>query len=529
VRSGLARKARMILDSLIQTGIEGLDSILLGGIPTMNTILVQGVAGSGKTLLGMEIIYRGITQFNQAGMIVTFETSTEKLIRDAAALGWNLQELQDQKKLQMIFSTPAVLDEEVRSTDSLLFESARTMGAKRIFIDSIGLLNRLNWEDQEGPVIRGKSYRELLQQLIMGLQREGLFTILAHEMNTGGDEPETLAAATFTADTVIQLTRIREDRRIRRGIEIIKSRGQDFDAGEHTLHIIANEGLKVFRRVQAPLRRDMAQPSSLAKRSLIGIESLDALMGGGLFDGSTTMVVGISGAGKSVLSTQILLEGADKQGTRGLLVSLDEHPAQIIRNAQTLGLNLAATIDSGLVTILFESPQELDIDSHFARIVRTIEEQKIQRLVIDGMTSYSTNAGSKLLYRDFFHALVAYSKFRLLTTFFNYENPEFLGLSSYMPDFPVSSVVDNLILLNLAEFGPMLRRFLTVVKSRGSKHESDSREYVIGPGGFTIRPREENIEASLPASSYSSILSRAPTRLRMAQTEEYQPNTRRPQ
>jgi circadian clock protein KaiC len=509
----------MTSDSVIQTGIEGLDSIFLGGIPSLNTILIQGVAGSGKTLLGMEFIYRGITQFNQPGIIVTFETSPDKLIRDAASLGWNLQELQDQQKLQMIFTSPAVLDKEVKSPDSLLFEYAKEMGAKRIFIDSIGLLNQLTYEDHEGKPIVRRSYRELLQQLMMGLHREGLVTILSHEMTSGDDGPESLAAATFTADTVIQLTRVREDRRIRRGIEIVKSRGQDFDGGEHTLHISANEGLKVFRRVQAPLRRAMAQPSSLARRSLIGIEALDALMGGGLFDGSTTMVVGISGAGKSVLSTQILLEGANKQGTRGLLVSLDEHPAQIVRNAETIGLDLKAVVDSGLVTILFESPQELDIDAHFAKIVSTIEEQKIQRLVVDGMTSYSTSAGSKLLYRDFFHALVAYTKFRLMTTFFNYENPEFLGLSSYMPDFPVSSVVDNLILLNLAEFGPVLRRFLTVVKARGSNHEFDSREYIIGPGGFTFSPRAENIPVALPASSYSSILSRAPTRLRLVQTE----------
>jgi circadian clock protein KaiC len=511
----------MISDSVTQTGIEGLDSIFLGGIPNMNTILVQGVAGSGKTLLGTEFIYRGIKLFDEPGIIVTFEISPEKLVRDAAVFGWDLQELQDQKKLQIIFTSPAVFDEEVRSADSLLFESAKEMGAKRIFIDSIGLLSQLTDDPLADQRITRKSYREILQQLMMGLQREGLVTILSHEMDTYSQWPDSLTAATFVADTVIQLSRVRENRRVRRGIEIIKSRGQDFDGGEHTLHITSKIGLQVFRRVQAPQGRELPQPSSLARRSLIGIEALDNLMGGGLFDGSTTMVVGVSGAGKSVLSCQILLEAAHKQGTRGMLVSLDEHPAQIIRNAETLGLDLKGAIDSGLVTILFESPQELDVDAHFARIVRTIEEQKVQRLVIDGMTSYSTSAGSALLYRDFFHALVAYTKFRLMTTFFNYENPEFLGLSSYMPDFPVSSVVDNLILLNLAEFGPMIRRFLTVVKARASKHEFDSREYVIGPGGLTFLPREEHVEAQLPASSYSSILSRAPTRFRVFPTEGY--------
>src|SRR5450755_4522961 len=509
----------MASDAVIQTGIEGLDAIFLGGIPSGNVTLIEGTVGSGKTLFGIEFIYRGITLFNEPGIIVTFEATPEKLMRDASLMGWELKKLQDRNQLRIIFTSPQVFEQEVRSPDSLLLQSAAGMGAKRIFIDSIGLLAKVLGDGRVKQSTAETSYRELLQQLFRGLRGAGLTTMLSHEAGTSSDSAESLDAAIFLADTVVELTRSREDRRIHRGIEIIKSRGQNFETGGHTLHITENKGLQVYRRVQAPARREIAQPSSLARRSLIGIEALDKMMGGGLFDGSTTMVVGVSGVGKSVLSGQILLEGAVKQGIRGLLVSLDEHPAQIIRNAETLGLDIRSSLDAGTLHILFESPRELDIDAHFAHIIRTVEEQNIQRLVIDGLTSYSTAAGSKLLYRDFFHALVAYSKFRLMTTFFNYENPEFLGLSSYMPDFPVSSVVDNLILLNLAEFGPNLRRFRTVVKSRGSKHEFDSREYFIGQGGIAFAPREENAPALLPASSYSSILSRAPPRLRTAQPE----------
>ena len=294
---------------------------------------------------------------------------------------------------------------------------------------------------------------------------------------------------------------------------MVKSRGHDHDSGEHTLQIRDGYGLEVFRRVQAPLRYNLAQPSSTAKRSVIGVEALDSLIGGGIFDGSTTMVVGVSGVGKTVLGTQLLLEGAVKQGKRGLLISLDEHPAQILRNANTIGLDLQAQAEAGTIHILFESPQELDLDAHFSKIVRTIEKHGIQRMVIDGMTSYSTAVGEQGVYRDFFHALVAYSKYRLMTTFFNYENPEFLGISSYMPDFPVSSIVDNLILLSIVELNNSLHRCLTVVKARGCNHLFESREYVIGQGGITLLPAREEPTAPLPFSSYSSILSRAPTRL----------------
>ena len=148
----------------------------------------------------------------------------------------------------------------------------------------------------------------------------------------------------------------------------------------------------------------------------------------------------------------------------------------------------------------------------------TIEKYDIQRLVIDGVTSYSTAVDDQRAYRDFFHALVAYSKFRLMTTFFNYENPELFGISSYMPEFPVSSIVDNIILLSLVEFGNTLHRCMTVVKARGCKHEFDTREFTIGQGGISLLPLDKNVELPpQPIESYSSVLSRAPTRFSVAE------------
>lgn len=494
---------------LVKTGIEGLDSILLGGIPRTNVIVVQGVPGSGKTLMGLEFIYRGIALYNEPGLIVVFETNPDKLVRDAAEFGWDLNEMQQQKKLQIIFTSPQVFDQELRSPDSLLLETAAEIGAQRIFVDGIGLLN---------PALSGANsvrgaYRELLQQLIESLNRENLTAMFSLEAGGAPDSIATVEMTDFLADTVIHLGRERHGRHVRRSLEVLKSRGQDYDAGEHTLQIKGGQGLEVFRRVQAPLRTNLRQqPTSSTKRSIIGVEAVDTLIGGGIFDGSTTMVVGVSGVGKTVLATQILREGSLRQKTRGLLISLDEHPAQIIRNAQTLGLNLEEQLADGTIQILFESPQELNIDAHYSRIIRLIEERDVQRMVIDGMTSYSTAIGEIGVYRDFFHAIVAYSKQRLMTTFFNYENPEFLGISSYMPDFPVSSIVDNLILMSQVEINNSLHRCISVVKSRGSKHSFDTREFVIGQGGITLVPLEQNLVPALPLESYSSLLSRAPTR-----------------
>lgn len=508
----------MTNSGITQTGVDGLDGIFLGGIPRANTILVQGPAGTGKTLLGLEFIYRGIAKFNEPGIIVVFEADPAKLIRDAALFGWDLEELQRQDKLKIIFTSPQVFESELRSPSSLLLETAARMGVRRIFIDGIGLLYpAANVGNAIGiglPRSGPGSYRELLQQLLEGLYRGNMTAMFSHEVGSLDESLSTLESAGFLADTVIELARDRHNGLGHRSVEIIKSRGQDFVSGKHTLRITAGVGLQVFRRVQAPMARNLDQPTSIAKRSVIGVQALDDLIGGGLFDGSTTMVVGISGAGKTVLGTQLLREGVVKENKRGLLISLDEHPAQIIRNAETVGLDLQTHLDSGMIHIFYESPQELEIDSHFARIVDAIEKYDIQRLVIDGVSSYSTALDDQRAYRDFFHALVAYSKFRLMTTFFNYENPELFGISSYMPEFPVSSIVDNIILLSLVEFGNTLHRCMAVVKARGCKHEFDIREFTIGQGGISLLPLDKSAElVPLPIESYSSVLSRAPTRL----------------
>ena len=498
----------MSKDGLIKTGIRGLDDILLGGIPRTNVVLLQGVTGSGKTLMGLEVIYHGIVQYNEPGIIVVFETNPNKLVRDAAAFGWNLEELQEQKKLQIVFTTPQVFRHELRSTDSLLLETANEIGAQRIFVDGIGLLNRdVGDSDPERA-----GFREMLQQLFESLNRENLTAIMSLEVGSAPNSMAAVEVTDFLADTVIQLGRDRKGRRIQRSLEVLKSRGQDYETGEHTMQITEGQGVQIFRRVQAPSRVGSKQPTSSTMRSVIGVEAIDTLIGGGIFDGSTTMVVGISGVGKTVLGTQILREGALKQKTRGLLISLDEHPAQIIRNAQTLGLNLEEQVADGTIQILFESPQELDVDAHYARIIKLIEEHDIKRMVIDGMTSYSTAIGELAVYRDFVHAIVAYSKQRLMTSFFNYENPEFLGVSSYMPDFPLSSIVDNLILMSLVEINNSLHRCISVVKSRGSKHSFDTRAFVIGQGGISLVPLERNLLPPVPLQAYSSLLSRAPTR-----------------
>jgi circadian clock protein KaiC len=502
---------------LIQTGIAGLDDILRSGIPKGNVILVEGTAGTGKTLLGMEFIYRGVTQYDEPGMIVSFEVAPQKLIRDAANFGWDLEALQQQNRLKLLFTSPQVLSQELNSPDSLLLETADVMGAQRIFIDGISLLRTVPNTLHNGGNGNGHDlghYRQLLQQLLAGLQREELTAILSHEVTAIEQQAFALEITEYLADTVIVLRREPLRRGSRRSLEITKSRGQDYDMGRHTLRITASTGLEVFRRVQSPPRGiGRGQPTSSTRQSVIGSGPLDELFGGGVFDDSVTMVVGVSGSGKTVLGTQLLLEGVANQ-KRGLMVSLDEHPEQVMRNAETLGLNLRQHLDSGAIQFFYDCPRELELDVHFARITRTIEEHQIERLIVDGMTSYTSALQDEQQYREFFHALVSYSKERLMTTFLSYENPELFGVNQFMPEFPVSSIVDNIVLLNFVELGNTLHRAITVAKARGSANQFVTREFTIGQGGITLVPVDAAQALPIvPFQSYYGLLSRAPTRL----------------
>ena len=164
----------------IQTGIYGLDPIFLGGILRGNIILVEGAAGTGKTLMGLEFIYRGITEYQEPGVIVMFEMTPSKLIRDAAGFGWDLEALQQQNRLKIIFTSPQVLEQELRSPDSLLLEAASEIGAQRMFIDGLSLLRTVSNGGNGAPGNGLAAYRELLQQVLEGLQRENLTAMLAH-------------------------------------------------------------------------------------------------------------------------------------------------------------------------------------------------------------------------------------------------------------------------------------------------------------------------------------------------------------
>jgi len=498
---------------LIKTGIEGLDDILFGGIPRGNVIIVTGSPGTGKTTFGLEFIYRGAQELGEPGVIVTFEVSAEKLVRDAAQFGWDLREPEGQGRLKIISTTRRVFQEEVLQPDSLLLTEATEMGARRIFVDGLaGMARHANGDP-----------RELFHILVEALHRESvtaMFTLDAPADRAVGAVPED-----FIADTIILLGRVPVRRAVIRSIEVVKSRGQDYLMGAHSFRVVNGRGLEVYRRAQATRGggREQAGVTDLATRIPTGIEGLDPLLNGGYFVGSTTLVVGISGVGKTVMGLQFLAEGA-RRGERGLMVTLDEPRDQMVRNAATIGIDLPREMDRGMIEIWYQSPQEMEVDRHFAELERRVERLDPRRVLVDSLGGYGSMISPSVQMRDFFHAIVSLMRQRQITSVYSQENPEMLGMSSMTGILGISSLIDNILLMNWVELGDTFRLGLTIAKARAMPTGRTTYECEIVDGrGLHVLPRAVPLAVpSLPFARYFGLLSRSPER-RSQETEEERP------
>ncbi|NPV70789.1 MAG: AAA family ATPase [Firmicutes bacterium] len=482
--------------STIQTGIAGLDEILCGGIPRENSVLIKGPPGSGKTILAMQVIYNGIVESNEPGLIISFEEFPQMIYRDAKSMGWDFRELERQKKLRVMSTSPQVILEQLGAGQGVLVDMIKEIGARRVAVDNITHLQRL----EQDPV----KLRELLNRLINGLKRQGLTPLLIAETAA---EQGRVAFEEYVVDSAIILSEELKGRISTRYLRVVKSRGRNVVPGLHTFKITTH-GLEVFPRVTAPVTIPDHQPVSETRNSF-GITELDNILGGGLLKGDSLLLAGDSGSGKSLLGLQFLMQGA-QQGESGLLVALEEHPRQIVKNAATLGFDLAELIREGKVTILCTSPGELDLNEHLHALKQMVQTNGIKRIVIDTISNYESSVDDPIMYKEYIHAIVNWFKNCEVTSILITEVDELLGLNT-ITFHKVPFLVDTIILLRYVQLGTELRKALLVVKMRGGAHARDIREYVIEEQGIKVRkinPKE--VRERLSFQHCTGLLSQSP-------------------
>jgi circadian clock protein KaiC len=492
---------------LVPTGISGLDEILLGGVMKGNVIILEGMPGTGKSALALEFLYRGAAHRDEPGLLLSFETSREKLIRDSAGFGWDLPELERQGQIKILCMQPETLMDDLQNGSGILSQELERLGAKRMVIEGLTPLRIVS--ERRGPLV----FRGILHGLLNQLVQSQVTAILTTEVSGTHPIGETCSQPEqYLGDTIITLRKQARRRSVHRSIEIAKSRGQDFISGWHALKIQEGQGICIFPRVYARPRAVEEQPTS-TERISSGNPSLDAMLGGGLLKGSVTLVGGISGTGKTILGMQFLSEGA-RMDELCLLVSLDEHPEQILRNAEALELDFKPLHGQGRILLHYDSPLEVELDEHFYSIKGLVEKYDVKRVVIDSVAAYENALPDES--REFCVSLANYLKTKLITTIFNFECPELLGISQINDHMKSSAIADNIVLLNYIEISTMIRRAITVPKSRASKPDQRTREYVIQAGGINILDDKsvEGVERvpQLPLSSYYGVLARAPTR-----------------
>jgi len=357
---------------LIKSGIVGFDDLLFGGFIKNSAILVEGVPGAGKTTLGLDFIYKGIVEMHEPGIVVTFEEFPEQLYRDAANYGWNLRKLEDENLLRIICTSPEIiLDDSIGFLDSIVKE----ISAQRLLLDSV---TQFNMElDNPGEL------RKSVYSLCSGFKRMGLTSILTKEIDDYSSQKT--AFEEYLVDTVVRLYFEESFRSRRRYIEVLKSRGQDFISGKYPFKF-SNTGLEI---VGVPQKSASPDPTTSSDSDKLpsGIDGLDTILGGGFLKGTTIMVEGASGTGKSVMGLHYLLEGL-KQGEKGLLVITEESSNFITQYINSFDINHAKIDYENDIFLIDRVFSSTSIEEVICDVVKKVEVNSIQRVVIDFVNTF---------------------------------------------------------------------------------------------------------------------------------------------
>jgi len=455
-----------------QTGISRLDDLLGAGIPRGSSLLIAGVAGTGKTLLSMEFVYRG-AKAGEKGILFSFEETAERLRNNARSLGWDLDREIERKMVEIVF----IPQPEIVVEQHLLMmgERVAAMGARRVAVDSVSVfLHKV----KDPQLAREKTF-----QLASIVQNAGAVGFFATDIPYGSSQISRFGVEETVVDGVVLLTATQEALERRRYIEIYKLRNTGHLKGRHNMNIGA-EGIEIFPRYDVePEFVQPPKPIVTTTRLTTGVPGLDELMGGGLFERSVTLISGSAGIGKSTLAFQFLLAGASRKEP-GLYVALEEGPEQILATAAGLELPVEAA-RRGMVDVLFVTRDRIRPNQLLSLLTDKIRAQKTRRLVLDSISHLEGEGMSQVELRQLVYALATRFKGLGVTTLLTLEAFE-LHLTGTVTDRQFSALADNLLMLRYAQAVEGLQATVTVLKTRGSAHDFGTHALTIGPGGVRV-------------------------------------------
>lgn len=455
------------------TGISGLDEITKGGLPLGRPTLICGSAGCGKTLMSVEYIVRGALEFNEPGVFMAFEEKTEELAVNIASLGFNLNQLIEDKmvKVDHVHIERSEIEETGEyDLDGLFIRlgyAIDSIGAKRVVLDTI--------ENLFSGLTNQNILRAELRRLFQWLKDKGVTAIITGERGDSSLTRQGLEE--YVSDCVILLENRIINQISTRLLRIVKYRGSMHGTNEYPF-LIDEEGISVLPVTSLLLDVDVSSETISS-----GIENLDLMLDGrGFFKGSSILVSGTAGTGKTSIAASFV-HASCLENRKCIYFAFEESPRQILRNMLSIGIDLSAHVHKGLLEFHASRPTLYGLEMHLVAIHKKIRKFKPEVVILDPITNLIT-VGSVGEVKDMLVRLIDFLQNEGITVMFTA-----LALNNTIneqTDEGISSLVDSWLLIRDIETNGERNRGMYVMKSRGMGHSNQIREFIITDEGLDL-------------------------------------------
>jgi circadian clock protein KaiC len=468
------------------TGVAGLDDILAGGLRRGRVYLLEGSPGTGKTTIAMQFLLEGAKR-GERGLYITLSETENELRETAGSHGWDLADpneifelvppeslLDDEQQQSLLYSS----DLELGETTKRIFEVVERVQPKRIILDSLSEIRLLAQSSLR--------YRRQILALKHYFSHHDSTVVMLDDLTTDTFDKTVHSVA----HGVIRLEELAPEYGAeRRRLRVIKYRGQRYRGGYHDF-VIDTGGVRAFPRLVSSEHKTSFTRDTLAS----GSPKLDALLGGGIERGSSTLVIGPAGTGKSLLTLSFAVAAVER-GERAALYIFDEELGLLFERAKGLGLDLQAMVDGGGLTVEQVDAAELAPGQFAHRVRAAVEEDGVQTIVIDSLNGYQASMPEEQALILHMHELLQFLNRQGTSTFLTVAQHGLVGDMKAPVD--VTYLADTVILLRYFEAAGRVRRAISVIKKRTSAHEDTIREYRIDKNGITLGEPLHNFQGVL--------------------------------